>query len=299
MMRAAKLVGPDPDLALVGAPQFLIIGAAKSGTTTLYDDLAAHPDANMPRDKEPDILHRAESPDGVAKLWRGHFSGPGEGLVCGEGSTPYTMAPEREQVAGLARAAMGAEGRVIYIMRDPVKRVLSQLAHDYHTGCLSPEDFDTAALQGSRYIDVSDYAKQLTPWISAFGRMQVLPLVFEDLVANRREVVQRAAQFVGLDPLKLPFRTEVSNVSGELTRPRSALVEQGVRSHMYRRHLRPYLPNWLLVRAKLRFGYQKEPVEVVLSDATMAKLRARLAHVPGALARLGIDVGPWWERADG
>lgn len=63
-------------------PHFLIIGACKSGTTSLYDDLARHPDGNMPHDKEPAILHKAAGdPVRARSLWSARSSRGDEAAI--------------------------------------------------------------------------------------------------------------------------------------------------------------------------------------------------------------------------
>ena len=189
-------VGEVPD----GAPHFIIVGACKAGTTTLYDDLSVHPDAALPDDKEPDILHRARDARHALDLWHRHFASTGKAGVRGEGSTYYTMSPDLPPVARLARDAIGAEGRIVYIVRDPIRRIESHLAHDHAVGRLAARDYDKAALEMGRFVSWSDYGRQIAPWIEAFGRSNVLLVCFEDFVANRHRIGREVAAFVGLDP---------------------------------------------------------------------------------------------------
>ena len=105
-------------------PDFLIVGAMKSGTTTLYRDLILHPDVFMPEDKEPETLANSSDPDQIRREYRTLFPRLAEGLVKGEASTAYTKRPDFEGVAERAREVLGPGLKVVYMRRDPVERLV-------------------------------------------------------------------------------------------------------------------------------------------------------------------------------
>ena len=80
-------------------PDFIIIGAAKAGTTSLYAMLDRHPDIFMPRQKEPEFFARddlyAQGLDSYAE----NFAGAKPGQVVGEASTLYSLSPLFGQTA--------------------------------------------------------------------------------------------------------------------------------------------------------------------------------------------------------
>ena len=80
-------------------PDFIIIGAAKAGTTSLYAMLDRHPDIFMPRQKEPEFFARddlyAQGLDSYAE----NFAGAEPGQVVGEASTLYSLSPLFGQTA--------------------------------------------------------------------------------------------------------------------------------------------------------------------------------------------------------
>lgn len=277
-----------------GAPHFLIIGACKAGTTTLYDDLALHPDSFMPSEKEPDILHRGQDPDEILAMWRRHFRSAPQGAVRGEGSTYYTMTPDRPDVSGLARRVLGPEARIIYIMRHPLRRIESHLGHDYIAGRVALEDFDRAALEETRYVAWSDYARQVAPWIEAFSHENVLPVFFERFVSDRHSTARAVASFIGLDPDRLPARNGVSNARDSMRVPKSKVLSILLNSAIYRQRLRGLVPDGL--RQVLRQAVSRRDgtsVEIALQEQTLAELQRRLSHVPGALLALGITPTDW------
>src|SRR5204863_2222453 len=74
-------------------PNFLIIGAQKSGTTSLYRYLQMHPDVFMPRNKEPDFFVAERNWPMGLDWYEAHFAAARDAIAIGEASTTYTMYP--------------------------------------------------------------------------------------------------------------------------------------------------------------------------------------------------------------
>jgi hypothetical protein len=276
-------------------PHFLIIGACKAGTTTLYDDLAGHPDASMPSEKEPNILQKAQGNLMVARrLYNAHFSGKFNEGVRGEGSTYYTMLSEFPDVARLARDVIGPDLRLVYLMRDPVKRIESHLAHDYSVGRLDTDDFDRIVLDEPRFINWSNYSLQLQPWIAAFGRAALKTIVFEEFIKDRDRVASEVAYFVGLDPTRLPPCSGASNVRGTQRAPRFQMLAQLRRSALYRNHLRPFLPARVQTALRQGMTVSRPAPQINLAPSTVAEIRYRLRHLEEELGALNVPVGQWF-----
>ena len=105
-------------------PDFIIIGAAKAGTTSLYALLDRHPDIFMPAHKEPEFFarddHYAKGIDSYATL----FEGATPHQQVGEASTLYSLAPFFGHTAGRIKAHL-PQVKLIYVMREPVARAYS------------------------------------------------------------------------------------------------------------------------------------------------------------------------------
>ncbi len=180
----------------------------KSGTTTLHDLLAPHPQIVMSEPKEPCYFVDAEL---LRKHWpemwrRGYWKSedaylalfperPGA-LYFGESSTDYTKAPQLPGVAARI-AAYSPDARILYVMRDPVERTLS---HYWHMVELRGEK--RAPLEAIRsdphYTDVSHYALQLRPFIEHFGREQVHVLTFESLKVDPGAALHEVYAWLGV-----------------------------------------------------------------------------------------------------
>ncbi|MBN2906945.1 MAG: sulfotransferase [Rhodobacteraceae bacterium] len=284
----------EHDTGTIGAstPHFMIIGAAKAGTTTLYDDLSRHPGVFMPSAKEPDILHKADGDEAARRLYALHFAGAAPGQLRAEGSTGYTMVPTRPCVAARARALCGPGLKIIYLMRDPVARIRSQLAHDYAVGRLARAEYDAAIRDDPRYRELSDYAMQARPWIEAFGLEQILFLSFEEFVADRDATLARVFEHLGLDPAGVRAGKGVSNPRGSQRQTRFAWIDRVVRSAQYQGHIRPLLPRAMVDLGKSALTRRRPAPEVVLTPQTEAALARAFAGQAQELAALGITTLP-------
>lgn len=275
-----------------GAPHFLIVGSCKSGTTNLYDDLAVHPDVFMPSNKEPDILHRAHNAEDALRLWRSHFSSAKAGDILGEGSTYYTMNPQFPDVSEFALTVLGEDARIIYLMRDPIQRIKSHLGHDIAVGRSSGQDFDKMALEEERFVSWSDYSFQIKPWIKAFGRENILPLIFEDYISDRHETVKKVAAFIGINPEKLPRREAISNSRQSLRAVPSVL--KPMMPFIYHPIFGKIVPQ--SYRTKLRKALTRKinVNEISLKTETCNEIKRRLKHLPEDLRKQKIEPGSWF-----
>ena len=123
--------------------------------------------------------------------------------MLGEASTAYTKRPDFDGVAERARTLLGPHLRVVYLVRDPVDRIVSHFWHDWAEGKVSGA-IDDVVLRESRFVDYSRYAYQIEPWIREFGPKNVLILRFEEYVASRAMTLERTLEFLGVPRLARP-----------------------------------------------------------------------------------------------
>ncbi|MEZ6242469.1 MAG: sulfotransferase [Phycisphaerales bacterium] len=230
-------------------PDFLIIGAMKSGTTSLYRDLLTHPRVFFPIDKEPgNLCHDDVLTDAGRARYEKLFERAGPDQLCAEASTAYTKRPTFEGVAERAKQLI-PDAKLIYVIRDPIARLLSHHHHE-HVGGHMGADVAEAIEKHHELLDYSRYAMQLDPWRDAFGEGAIRVVRFEDYVADRPGQTARVEEFLGLDPR--PELVEVDKVhnKGEgkpvMTSGWRAVTHSGA----YRRLIRPLLP--IAVKDRLR-----------------------------------------------
>jgi hypothetical protein len=209
-------------------PDFIIGGAPRCGTTYLHAQMEQHPRICMAVTKEPWYFVEAPEPEGILKLlhirtrgyhhrgwswYRAQFARCDSERVLGEASVGYLHSPES---ARLIRSS-APDVRLIFMLRDPVDRIVSQYLRDLRYRRLPPLE-DMIASHDSRlmgWIDASSYARHLERFYATFARDQVLVLFLEDLRLNHEAVVANAYAFVGVDASFVPPRvTEPVNPTG-------------------------------------------------------------------------------------
>jgi hypothetical protein len=178
-------------------PNLFVVGSMKAGTTSLARYLGAHPEIFMTSDpKEPTyFLTREQLLDvlpGVEKrgFWRGEeyylklFEAAGDRTVVGEASANYARLP---RVPGVAEKihAFNPQARILFILRDPVARTIS---HYWYMVRFFGErrDLMTAIREDPDYVETSDYAMQMRPYLALFGRERVLAITTEALSTEPR-----------------------------------------------------------------------------------------------------------------
>ena len=231
-------------------PDFLIIGAMKAGTTSLYRDMLVNSAVFMPTEKEPaDLLTDGVRTPAGRRAYARHFERAKPDQICGEASTGYTKLPDLPGVPERAMRVLGDRLKVIYVVREPVSRIISQHHHERISGKIAC-GIDEAVRRYSRFVDYSRYAMQITPWLETLGPQQALIVHFETYVKDRLETVATVSRFLGIEPNCDPIRADVAyNRSEGKPVPKGPLAR--VRTNpLYRSLVRPMLS--ASAREKLR-----------------------------------------------
>jgi hypothetical protein len=213
-------------------PDYLIIGAQRAGTTSLFKYLVQHPavgrpflgkgahffDTNYSEDLD---LYRAYFPTTAYKWYvkrARHLE-----LVTGEGSPYYLAHPHAPY--RIARAL--PDVKLIALLRDPVERAYSHYQHEVARGfedlsfeealerepkrlsgelerMRSDPSYNSFGLQHHTYLERGLYAKQLEVWYRLFPKDQILILSSEDLFAAPDRAYREALAFLGLTEISLP-----------------------------------------------------------------------------------------------
>ena len=179
---------------VTGPPDFVGIGVQKAGTTWWYDAVCAHPDVFSRADihKERHFFGRyATRPFGPQEcsLYHEWFPRP-SGRLTGEWTPDYIHLPWVPAL--LARAAPRA--RLLVLLRDPVDRFRSGLAHRRRDrGRLTVEAWQEGIERGF-------YDQALHRWLAHFPPEQILVLQYEHCVADPTGQLARTYRFLGLEP---------------------------------------------------------------------------------------------------
>ncbi len=194
-------------------PNLYIVGAVKSGTTSLYAYLGQHPEIFFPDMKEPHFFSRPRPSAEQAHLityvkdeaeyqW---LYAKGEGYAWrGDASPSYLWAPEAPaRIHDVSPAA-----RILIILRDPVERAYAQYLMDYSEGAIKEPFFEALQRDWLRpdkgwgvsqlYVELGQYTEQIRRYRRTFGMDQVLVLLLEDLKKDPRGTLRTIGRFLGV-----------------------------------------------------------------------------------------------------
>ncbi len=253
-------------------PNFFIIGAAKSGTTSLHGYLDAHPEVSMTSPKEPALLARAGWREELPR-YESMFGSPGA-PARGESSTRYTCFPLAQGIPERLRAAC-PDARLVYVVRDPIERVVSHYTHTYamlreHGSLASAlKDLDQPA---NPYVVQSRYATQLEQWREWHEAGRLLVVDQADLYGERERTVLEVLRFLDLDPARLPDVSAEANVNDERTMMAPATARLWMTASPLTRRL-PGPVNRRMVRALSRRQVAKPTLDPELRERLAAELR--------------------------
>jgi len=237
-------------------PSFVIIGAAKAGTTALYWYLSDHPQVFMSPVKETNYFAFGLGDDGkplygdpdlhrfpvqTSAAYEELFSGAGEALAVGEASPIYLECP---QSAARIREALPT-ARIICGLREPVDRAYSDYLMFLRTRGrrLDPDRDLTAASDWARpdshWMQISRYHEALSRYFDLFPREQIHVFLFEDLRADSLGCVRDIYRSVGVYPGFAPDLETPHNVGGM---PSSRTLEKVFTSGSVRKAVEPWIP---------------------------------------------------------
>lgn len=223
---------------------FLLIGAAKSGTTSLFADICQHPDVFLPPVKEPgDLCHDSVlTPEGREK-YLSIFRDAPDGAWIGDASTTYTMRDTYPGVAERAIKLLGKDIRIIFIGREPLERIKSLYRHHILIGreTLPLRDL---SLYDSFYFQMSKYDYQLNYWFDFFEKQKIILLRYEDYEKYPGAVVRRVWRHLDLEAISGVDFGQRRNVSSD-RRIAHSYIGRLATSQFYKRHVRRVLPESL------------------------------------------------------
>ena len=275
-------------------PDFIVVGAMKCGTSTLAAQLGAQQGLFMTTPKEPNYFSDdatfAKGPDWYAAL----FANARSGDLKGEASTHYTKRPDLPDTLPRMRAAL-PEVRLVYMIRDPMVRLVSHYIHAWSENWVSAP-LARVINSYTPLVDYGCYGWQITPFVEAYGAEAICLTSLERLRADPEIELTRIARHLGLtSPVAWQEERARDNVSAERVRrfPLHGLLIDNSVAVALRRALVPKA-----LRARIREVRQMQD-RPAIPKAAIAGLRARFledrallaGHFPGDPS---IDLAyPW------
>ncbi|MFL6240291.1 MAG: sulfotransferase family protein [Actinomycetes bacterium] len=201
-------------------PTFYVVGAMKSGTSSLHRAIAAHPDVFMSTPKELHYFVEDRNWQRGVQWYAEQFAPADGALAIGEASVTYTQMPYRPGVPE-RMAALTPEARIIYLVRHPVERMLSHYRHNLACGRESREP-DAAFERRGNYLAFSRYGTQLRYYQDRFPPEQLLVLPAERFFTDPVRVVRRIWTFLGLPPSDVDVPSVLINATKDRPAPVAA-----------------------------------------------------------------------------
>jgi hypothetical protein len=288
-------------------PTFVIIGAAKAGTTAAYWYLGEHPDVFMSPLKETNFfaygvdergrllygdpdLHRF--PVRSLEAYRALFADAGEARAVGEASPIYLECPQAaERIRGLV-----PDARIVCILREPVDRAYSDyLMYLRARGRQLEPGRDLVpsaawAQPGSHWVEIGRYHEALRRYYERFPRDRIHVFVFDDLRADQEAFVRTLYRTLGVDPGFVPDLATPHNVGGV---PASRAVERVLTSKTLRKIVEPLVPRGLADVAR-RLRTRNLRTAPTLPDELRARLAAYFRDDIEATSELtGVGLERW------
>jgi hypothetical protein len=228
---------------LMTLPNLVVIGAAKCGTTALYQNLRQHPQIYMSPVKEPRFfafekgdlnfrgpgdaeLHRSSIID--LEDYQALFREAAGEKAIGEASPVYLCAPK----TAARMQALVPDVRLIAILRHPVERAYSHYLHLIRDGVEPLTDFAQALAAEEarvrdnweyrwRYRELGCYSTQLARFFERFDRRQIKVYLYEEFNSRPQQVLCDIYRFLGVDESFVADTSVRYNASGV---PRNKLM---------------------------------------------------------------------------
>ncbi|MDH3691096.1 MAG: sulfotransferase domain-containing protein [Gammaproteobacteria bacterium] len=177
-------------------PNLIIIGAMKAATTSLHYYLNLHPDVSMSKEKELNFFTEGNWDLGV-EWYASQFNSGAR--IRGETSPAYTRYPLERDVPRRMNSVV-PEAKLIYLLRDPIERLISQYVHRIADGRETrPFEDALAELRDNPYIVLSQYFMQLQQFLRFYETTSILIVTQEDLRNNPRDTMSSIFRFLEVD----------------------------------------------------------------------------------------------------
>lgn len=259
-------------------PNFFVVGAARCGTTSIYEYLKKHPQIFMPKLKEPDFFAESLRPvprsearkhcPSDLRRYRSLYEGAGKHDAIGDVSPSYLW---DEDAPRKIRAAC-PNARIIIMLRDPVERAYSHYLLKVQEG-MERRPFLTALQEdyssshkgwwaSQLYVELGLYCDQVSRYLETFSNEQVAIFLFEDLKRNAEELLTRIARHIGVDP-NLVEKPALEMVYNGYKMPRSRVLHKaakGLDPRLKEILFPPFLRS-RLYRSNLLYNFKKPPLD--------------------------------------
>ena len=287
-------------------PNFIIVGAPKAGTTSLYHYLSEHPQIFMSEPKELNFFSKEEIieqglyyQDFKAKDLEGYkklFDKATDRMAVGEGSVSYLFYSDtpnkiKETIPDV---------KIIILLRDPVSRGFSHYLMDYRMGLVAlpyeeivykKSQHKYQDLYYQQYVELGLYYEQVKRYIDTFGKEKVKIYLQEDLRTDTEKVILDLYNFLEIDNSYMVDTAQQHNI---FSMPKNKLIHKLYASHRVRSIAKTLFPNNLKEKVKnIFFERKKKPKLDQKLKEDLSKLYSE--DIQKLEQLIGRDLSTWYK----
>ena len=300
---------------------FLIVGAQKCATTTLFEQLRTHPEIMMPLEKEVPFFTGSNVSNEKWAAFAERYFGEPDGRLWGKVSPQYLCDTNvAERIASLM-----PDTKLVVILRDPIERSWSHYRMDVRRGTeqrpfvnvvrdlLVPETMERNRRlpvpqhrqgyesESAFHVSWSEYGRSVAPYMKHFQRHQLLVLYLEELAGNPAKTLDRLLVFLGLEPGFRPASLgKTAHAGGNSNR-----IPHGIRVWLRERAIVRHV--WNVIpdsrKGRLRFLYERwngagqaREMSPGLTPELESALVSHFAQDLQGLVASGLAPPPWVDR---
>ena len=272
-------------------PNFLIIGAMKAGTTSLYSYLRTHPDIFMPVNKEPAFFSNEPVWKKGGDWYESLFAGQECTKARGEASVNYTKYPHYQNVPRRIHSLV-PNMKLIYVLRSPIDRIYSHYLHNVYAG-IETDPIEKALSERPLYVQISRYYQQIDQYLQIFDRKQLMVIILDDMQHDPAAVVKRVFSFLDVDDSHVPPNINEKKHTTSDKRGQDNKLMKLFRKTPFYHYLADKMPSNLKTMGS---HLLKTPIEkpMPMPEELKAQIKLELALDMEQLADfLGRDLAPW------
>lgn len=230
-------------------PNFIIAGAKKCGTTSMYEYLKQHPQVYMPVVKEPRFFAYNPNDPNHVKLpftyfpirtfeeYTQLFADANGKPAIGEASPMYISSPFALQQLRITIPHV----KLVFCLRQPVERAYSLYLMRVRHNLEQRPPYQAFAGDMERWTRFK-YYQMLKPWFEQFEPSQIQVLLYEDFQADSLRIMQEMFQFLGIDKNFTPDMKQKHGVGGVPKNKPLHRVLTAIRKSRYKKLFGSYLP---------------------------------------------------------
>ena len=283
---------------------FFVVGAARCGTTSLYNYLSQHPQIYLPAIKELNYFSNVESKDHATYLkpkkdkhyhtkiikkeevYKSVFEDAKKKQQKGDISPSYLW--DKETAKRIY--AHNPNAKIIISLRNPVQRAFSHYVMNVSIGHENAQSFADALKKepeliwggGSLYLQLSAYYEAVKPYFDVFPKENICILVFEDWIKNKDKTLTDIYEFIGVDK---EFEVNHTDKHNEKVAYKNLKTLNFLRSNRIKPILDSFLSEKLKEKIKTKI-FKKEAPDFTIDSQLETKLSASFKDDVAKLEKL-------------